>query len=97
MATVFLSILNQMEFNLVQNRKENCHHDHIPFSEKYSFLSVGNSLADGKKISELVYTFLRSFSLSFNLYGNRVVNIDEINFLKKNIRKSRFENQEKHK
>ena len=27
--TVFLSILNQMEFHLVQNRKENCHHDHI--------------------------------------------------------------------
>ena len=32
--TVFLSILNQMEFNLVQNRKENCHHDHIPFNVK---------------------------------------------------------------
>ena len=28
--TVFLSILNQMEFHLVENRKENCHHDHIP-------------------------------------------------------------------
>ena len=32
--TVFLSILNQMEFNLVQNRKENCNHDHIPFNLK---------------------------------------------------------------
>ena len=32
--TVFLRILNQMEFNLVQNRKENCHHDHIPFNLK---------------------------------------------------------------
>ena len=30
--TVFLSILNQMKFHLVQNRKENCHHDHIPFN-----------------------------------------------------------------
>ena len=29
--TVFLSILSQMKFNLVQNRDENCHHDHIPF------------------------------------------------------------------
>ena len=28
--TVFLSILNQMEFPLVQNEKENSHHDHIP-------------------------------------------------------------------
>ena len=32
--TVFFSILNQMEFNLVQNRKENCHHDHTPFNVK---------------------------------------------------------------
>ena len=32
--TVFLSILNQMEIHLVQNRKENCHHDHIPFNVK---------------------------------------------------------------
>ena len=28
----FLSFLNQMEFHLVQNRKENCPHDHIPFN-----------------------------------------------------------------
>ena len=27
-------ILNQMEFNLVQYRKGNCHHDHIPFNVK---------------------------------------------------------------
>ena len=32
--TVFLSILNQMNFHLLQNRKENCHHDHIPFNVK---------------------------------------------------------------
>ena len=32
--TVFLLILNQMEFHLVQNRKENCHHDYIPFNVK---------------------------------------------------------------
>ena len=30
--TVFLSMMNQMEFHLVQNWKENCHHDHIPFN-----------------------------------------------------------------
>ena len=28
------SILNQKEFQFVQNRKENCHHDHIPFNLK---------------------------------------------------------------
>ena len=38
MVTVFLSILNQMEFHLVLNRKENCHHDHIPFNGK----GIGN-------------------------------------------------------
>ena len=32
--TVLLLILNQIEFHLVQNRKENCHHDHIPFNVK---------------------------------------------------------------
>ena len=32
--TFFLSILNQMEFHMVQNRKENCHHDDIPFNVK---------------------------------------------------------------
>ena len=31
---VFLSILNQMEFHLIQNWKENCHHDYIPFNLK---------------------------------------------------------------
>ena len=37
------NFLNQMEFHLVQNRKENCHHDHIPFNVKgngYIVLSV---------------------------------------------------------
>ena len=28
------NFLNQMEFNLVQNRTENCHHDHIQFNAK---------------------------------------------------------------
>ena len=32
---ILLSILNQMELHLVQNRNENyCHHDHIPFNFK---------------------------------------------------------------
>ena len=31
---IFLLTLNQMEFHLVQNRKENCPHDHIPFNVK---------------------------------------------------------------
>ena len=32
--TVFLSILNQMEFHLIQNQKENSYHDHFPFNLK---------------------------------------------------------------
>ena len=34
MVTVFLPILNQKEFHSVQNRKENCHYDQIPFNGK---------------------------------------------------------------
>ena len=34
LVTVFFLILNQMEFHLVQNRKGNCHLDHIPFTLK---------------------------------------------------------------
>ena len=32
--TDFLSILSQIGFHLVQNRKKNCHHDEIPFNFK---------------------------------------------------------------
>ena len=38
--TVFLFILNQMEFHLVQNRMEHCHHDHIPFNVKGNGIRV---------------------------------------------------------
>ena len=34
METVFVSIFNQLEFHLVQNRKEHSHHDYIPFNVK---------------------------------------------------------------
>ena len=50
--TVFLSILNQMEFHLVQNQKEICHHDHIPFNVK------GNRILEfsqSKKSRSLAY------------------------------------------
>ena len=36
---VFLSILNQMEFHLVRNGKENSHHGHIPFHLKGNIVS----------------------------------------------------------
>ena len=32
--------VNQMEFHFVQNQKENCHHDHIPFNVKANANSV---------------------------------------------------------
>ena len=34
MGTIFLLILNQLEFHLAQNWKKNYHHDHIPFNLK---------------------------------------------------------------
>jgi len=38
--TVFPSIFKQMEFHLVQNQKETCHHDHIPFNLKRNGILV---------------------------------------------------------
>ena len=32
--TVFLLIMNHMEFNLVKNHKEKCHYDNIPLDLK---------------------------------------------------------------
>ena len=63
--TVFLPILNQIEVNLVQNRKENCHHDHIPFNVKgngnivFSAHHTGKSNLDkANKIRIVNYSFL---------------------------------------
>ena len=50
--TVFLSILNQIEFHLVQNLKENCHHDHIPFDLK----GKGNMVFSVKNVPSDVVT-----------------------------------------
>ena len=38
--TVFPLIVIQMEFYLVPNRKETCHHDHIPFNLKLNWNKV---------------------------------------------------------
>ena len=49
--TIFISILNRMDLHLVQNRKENCHHDHILFNVKgngNSFLSERTQTIAGK-------------------------------------------------
>ena len=56
--TVYLSILNQMELRLVQNRKENCHHDHIPFNVKGNgniVFSVQDDIAHTFCAGSLVY------------------------------------------
>ena len=53
-ATVFLSIFNQMEINLVKNRKENCRHDHIRFNLKGNGILVFSveRLPDRKTITD---------------------------------------------
>ena len=38
--TVSISFLNEMEIHLVQNRKENCHNDHMPFNLKRNGILV---------------------------------------------------------
>ena len=42
--TVFLQILNQIDFHLVQNRKETWNHDHIPFNVKGNEMLVFSAL-----------------------------------------------------
>ena len=47
---VFLSILNQMELFLVQNREENCHDNHIPFERKTKMRELKGILDDSRSI-----------------------------------------------
>ena len=49
--TVFRSILNQMEYHLVQNRKENTHYDHVPFNLKGNGILVLSVQANLHSIS----------------------------------------------
>ena len=65
--TVFLSILGQMEFHLVQDQIENCHNDHIPFNMKENvskvFLSVKKQL-DMKSVTDQTCSCSRDWRLS---------------------------------
>ena len=61
--TVFLSILNQMYFHLVENQKENCHRGHIPFNVKIN----GNIVLSVYQISHLFAIFF-----AFCLRGSRL-------------------------
>ena len=80
--------LNQMEFHLVQNRKENCHHDHIAFNMKGKgsiVFSVQATLAAYIAILQQSASFLGKekvvfacFYLSQNLYTNRTWYRDNI-------------------
>ena len=60
MVTVFHSILNQMKFHLVQNRKENCHHDYILFNLKGNenlVFSVYSGRESGVSIEDVCLKF----------------------------------------
>ena len=61
--TVFLSILNQMEFHLVQNWKEN-YHDHIPFNMKGNG-NIVLSVQD-RKCCGIVFLMLKKMPIRFN-------------------------------
>ena len=66
MVTDLFSILNQMEFHLVQNRKENCHHDHIPFNVK----RIGNIVfaVCWSNYYGTDFSFLRSYPISLRKF-----------------------------
>ena len=61
--TVFFSTLNQMDFHLVQNWKENCHHDHIPFNVKGNW-NIVFSVQSGFRASflNIFFSFLNGRS-----------------------------------
>ena len=77
MVTVFLSILNQMDFHLVQNQKESCHHDHIPFNVKGNgnrvFSVYGQGFVPQKGIRDGWDIFYCSFErlMSLGMMGAR--------------------------
>ena len=60
---VSVSDLNQMEFNLVQNRKENCHHEHIPFNLK------GNRNVVFSVYNDRPYSYPRDWRFSAIVYA----------------------------
>ena len=53
--TVFLSIVNQIEFHFVQNEMENCHHKHVTFNLKgnrnivFSVQTYSRDTGDGSR------------------------------------------------
>ena len=65
--TVFLSILNQMEFRLVQDWKENCTYDHIPFNMKGKGDTVCDSVYSQRNLFEILFNQTEiSFYLPFS-------------------------------
>ena len=59
---IFLSILNPMEFHLVKSRRENFHHDHIPFNlerNKNSFSCVCAQKILHERIFSKIYLHLK--------------------------------------
>ena len=55
--TVFLSILNKMDFHLVQNPKENCPHDLIPCNSKGNGIQVFSACNSGNAKGEKLEIF----------------------------------------
>ena len=63
MVTVFVSILNEIKIHMVQNRKENCHHDDIPFNLKGNivfsvFINAFNSIYLGAAPVNIFYIYI---------------------------------------
>ena len=85
--TVFLSILNRMVFHLIQNRKEYCHHDHIPFNVKRNRIrvfSVNNhphlqtQLPAGRVPSQVIFSLLLYFLFIIYLIQFTLPNVPSI-------------------
>ena len=63
MVVVTVFLLNQMDIHLVQNQKENCHYNYVPFRLKGNVFSVCNLAR------QIIYIFGDSFPFDFEPNG----------------------------
>ena len=84
--TVFLSILHQMEIHLVQNRKEYCNPDHIPFNFKGNEIlvfSVYKHIIPMTHSISTTATYFRTTS-TVNMHPRCLINIETFISTRKN-------------
>ena len=76
----FPFVLNEMEFQLVRNRKENCHHDQIPFKLKGN-VNIVLSVEPRPNFAAVEWFFLAKLGVGVALCWSSFVVLKFPNFL----------------